>query len=85
VKVDLLCMNPELGEIAALEQVVAEFRGRYRPPIMPSSPFMRTETELAEIMMKARERNWYGQTIDELRSARAVVVHKAGKKKKGPS
>jgi methane monooxygenase component A gamma chain len=68
-----------------LEEIVAGFRNRYKPPIMPSSPFMRTETELAEIMMKARERNWYGQTLDELRSTRAVVVHKAGKKKKGAS
>ena len=66
----------------ALETLVTEFRSRYRPPIMPSSPFMRAETELAEILMKARERNWYGQSLDELRSARNVVVHKAGKKKK---
>ena len=65
-----------------LEEIVAGFRTRYRPPIMPSSPFMRTETELAEILMKARELDWYGQTLDELREGRGVVVHKAGKKKK---
>ena len=67
----------------ALEAIVASFRGRYKPPIMPSSPFMRTETVLAEILMKAREKNWYGQTLDELREARGVVVHKAGKRKRG--
>ena len=61
---------------------MAAFRRRYRPPIMPSSPFMRAETELAEILMKAREKNWYGQTLDELRGERGVVVHKAGKRKK---
>lgn len=66
-----------------LEEIVAEFRNRYKPPIMPSSPFMRTETELAEILMKTRELDWYGQTLDELRGSRGVVVHKAGKRKKG--
>ncbi|MEW6475028.1 MAG: methane monooxygenase [Actinomycetota bacterium] len=65
-----------------LEEIVARFRNRYKPPIMPSSPFMRTETELAEILMKARERNWYGQTLDELRTERGVIMHKAGKRKK---
>jgi hypothetical protein len=49
---------------------------------MPSSPFKRTETELAEVLMKARERDWYGQSLDELRAGRGVVVHKAGKRKK---
>lgn len=65
-----------------LEEIVAAFRTRYKPPIMPSSPFMRTETELAEILMKTRELDWYGLTLDELRESRAVVVHKAGKRKK---
>jgi methane monooxygenase component A gamma chain len=65
-----------------LEEIVAGFRNRYKPPIMPSSPFMRTETELAEILMKARELDWYGHTLDELRENRGVVVHKAGKRKK---
>jgi methane monooxygenase component A gamma chain len=68
-----------------LEEIVATFRNRYKPPIMPSSPFMRTETELAEIMMKARELDWYGQTLEELRDSRGVAVLKAGKKKKGAS
>ena len=71
-----------VGDVEALEQLVSSFRHRYRPPIMPSSPFMRAETELAEILMKQREKNWYGQTLDELRAARGVVVHKAGKRKK---
>lgn len=66
-----------------LEGIVSRFRNRYKPPIMPSSPFMRTETELAEILMKARELDWYGETLDELREGRGVVVHKAGKRKKG--
>lgn len=65
-----------------LEEIVAGFRNRYKPPIMPSSPFMRTETELAEILMKTRELDWYGQTLDQLREGRGVVVHKAGKRKK---
>jgi methane monooxygenase component A gamma chain len=68
-----------------LEEIVAAFRNRYKPPIMASSPFMRTETELAEIMMKTRELDWYGQTLEELRDTRGVVVLKAGKRKKGAS
>lgn len=68
-------------DVAALEAMVAEFRSTYRPPIMPSSPFMRAETELVEFLMKARERDWYGQSLDELRRARGVVMHKAGLKK----
>lgn len=62
----------------ALERIVAEFRKRYQPPIMPSSPYMRTETELAETLMKTRELDWYAESIDELREARGVVVHKKG-------
>ena len=73
------------GDVEALEELVVSFRQRYRPPIMPSSPFMRAETELAELLMKTREKNWYGQTLDELRVGRGVVVHKAGKKKKETS
>lgn len=61
-----------------LERIVSEFRSRYRPPIMPSSPFMRAETELAEVLMKARELDWYDQSLDELREARGVIVHKKG-------
>jgi methane monooxygenase component A gamma chain len=72
-----------VGDPDKLEEIVAGFRNRYRPPIMPSSPFMRAETELAEILMRTRELDWYGQTLDELRDTRGVVVHKAGKKKKG--
>jgi methane monooxygenase component A gamma chain len=63
---------------AELERIVSEFRSRYRPPIMPSSPFMRAETELAEVLMKARELDWYSQSLDELREARGVIVHKKG-------
>ena len=73
------------GDAEKLEEIVARFRGRYKPPIMPSSPFMRAETELAEILMKAREKNWYGQTLDDLRAGRGVVVLKAGKRKKEAS
>lgn len=62
----------------ALETLVSEFRACYRPPVMPSSPFMRTETELAETLMKAREKGWYRRSLEELREHRGVVVHKKG-------
>lgn len=79
---DILRRAEELGGDAdKLELLVAAFRERYRPPIMPSSPFMRAETELVEFLMKARELNWYGLSLDELREARGVVMHKSGQKK----
>ena len=31
--------------------------------------------------MKARELDWYGLSLDELREARGVVMHKSGQKK----
>ncbi len=68
----------EVKDVDALEAVVREFRQRYRPPVMPSSPFMRAETELAEVLMKVRELDWYGRSVDELRESRGVIVHKRG-------
>lgn len=79
---DVLRQAEEIGrDPDKLELLVAAFRERYRPPIMPSSPFMRTETELAEFLMKARELDWYGQSLDELRESRGVVMIKSGSKK----
>ncbi|HEV8626205.1 MAG TPA: methane monooxygenase [Acidimicrobiia bacterium] len=79
---DILRRAEEVGrDVDKLELLVAGFRDRYRPPIMPSSPFMRTETELVEFLMKARELDWYGQSLDELREDRGVVMHKSGSKK----
>lgn len=69
------------GDKARLEEIVAEFRKRYQPPIMPSSPYMLAETLLAERLMKTRDLDWYAETIDELREARNVIVHKKGKKR----
>lgn len=65
---------------ARLEEIVRSFRKRYQPPIMPSSPYMRAETVLAERLMKVRDIGWYDETLEELREARGVVVHKKGKK-----
>jgi len=70
----------QAADKARLEELVRNFRKRYQPPIMPSSPFMRAETELAERLMKVRDVDWYAESIDELREARGVVVHKKGKK-----
>lgn len=68
----------DVKDVEELEAVVREFRQRYRPPVMPSSPFMRAETELAEVLMKVRELDWYGRSVEELRDSRGVVVHKKG-------
>lgn len=61
-----------------LERIAKEFRDRYKPPIMMSAPFMRTETVLAEFLMKARTLDWYDTPLEDLRDQRGVVVHKGG-------
>jgi methane monooxygenase component A gamma chain len=61
-------------DVATLEAVVAAFRGSYKPPVMPTVPFMRTETELAELLIQRRSKGWYDEPLDELRRRRAAVL-----------
>lgn len=61
-------------DATAIESIVAEFRRRYKPPIMPTVPFMRTEVELAELLITRRNLGWYDEPLDELRRRRAAVV-----------
>jgi len=60
-----------------IERVNEEFRHRYKPPIMPTNDFMRTETMLAELLMRRRSLNWFDRPLSELRAQRGVVVHAA--------
>ena len=41
---------------------------------MPTVPFMRTEVELAEILIRRRSKGWYDAPLDELRRRRAAVL-----------
>ncbi|HKP43509.1 methane monooxygenase [Mycobacterium sp.] len=61
-------------DVAALEAVATTFRRRYKPPVMPTVPFMRTETELAEILIQHRSKGWYDEPLVELRRRRAAVL-----------
>lgn len=61
-------------DVAALEAVVTAFRRQYKPPVMPTVPFMRTETELAELLIQRRSRGWYDEPLTELRRRRAAVL-----------
>jgi len=61
-------------DVAALEAVVTAFRRRYKPPVMPTVSFMRTETELAELLILRRSKGWYDEPLDELRRRRAAVL-----------
>jgi methane monooxygenase component A gamma chain len=61
-------------DVATLELIVAGFRRRYKPPVMPTVPFMRTETELTELLIRQRNKGWYDEPLDELRRRRAVVL-----------
>ena len=62
------------ADVPALEAVVTGFRRRYKPPVIPTVPFMRTETELAEILIQRRTKGWYDEPIAELRRRRAAVL-----------
>ncbi len=62
------------ADVAALEAVVAAFRRRYKPPVIPTVPFMRTETELAELLIRRRTKGWYDEPLAELRRRRSAVV-----------
>jgi methane monooxygenase component A gamma chain len=66
------------GDAAALEALAAEFRGKYKPPIMPSSPYLQTETIISEQLMKRRSLDWFGPSIVALRANRSVTVLKEG-------
>jgi methane monooxygenase component A gamma chain len=60
-------------DVVTLENIVTAFRRDYKPPVMPTVPFMRTETELAELLIQRRSRGWYDEPLVELRRRRAAV------------
>lgn len=62
------------ADVAALEAVVADFRRQYKPPVMPTVPFMRTETELAEVLILRRSKGWFDEPLANLRLRRAAVL-----------
>jgi methane monooxygenase component A gamma chain len=65
-------------DVAALEGVVARFRSSYKPPLMPTVPFMRTEVELAEMLIRRRSLNWFDEPLTGLRERRGVLLQKEG-------
>jgi methane monooxygenase component A gamma chain len=69
-----LAIAAATADVPTIEQVVNTFRREYKPPVMPTVPFMRTETELAELLMKRRSKGWYDESLDELRRRRAAVL-----------
>lgn len=68
----------EIADAAELENLAAEFRRCYKPPVMPSSPFLRTEVILSEQLMKRRSLNWFTSSITDLRTRRGVKIFKDG-------
>jgi methane monooxygenase component A gamma chain len=65
-------------DVAALEAVVSAFRRDYKPPVMPTVPFMRTEIELTERLILRRTKGWYDEPLEELRRRRAAVLVNEG-------
>ena len=66
------------ADAASLEEIAAGFRRRYKPPIMPSSPYLQIEVLLSERLMKARSLGWFEPSIAELRARRGAKVLKEG-------
>ncbi len=61
-----------------LEALAAELRRLFKPPIMPSSPYMRLEVVLSTALMKKRSLNWFEPSIAELRARRGARILKEG-------
>jgi len=59
-----------VADVAGLEALAEELRRRFKPPIMPSSPYLRLEVVLSEALMKKRSLNWFDPSIAELRARR---------------
>ena len=68
----------ESAAVVELEQIAAEFRRRYKPPIMPSSAYLRIEVILSEFLMKRRSLGWFDPSLTELRQKRGAKVLKEG-------
>jgi len=66
-------------DVVRLEELVTQFRRNYKPPVIPTVPFMRTETELVEILIKQRSKNWFDEPLDELRRRRNAALVPAPK------
>jgi methane monooxygenase component A gamma chain len=64
-------------DFAEIERINDGFRFRFKPPIMPTNDFMRTEMMLAETLIKKRSLNWFDQSLTDLRAERGVIVHAA--------
>jgi methane monooxygenase component A gamma chain len=75
----------ENADVSGLEALAAELRRLFKPPIMPSSPYMRLEVMLAEALMKKRSLNWFEPSIAELRARRGARVLKEGWLDKNPT
>lgn len=65
-------------DVATLEVSVSAFRRSYKPPVMPTVPFMRTETELTELLIQRRSKGWYDEPLVELRGRRTAVLVNEG-------
>jgi methane monooxygenase component A gamma chain len=61
-------------DVESVEAVVNRFRREYKPPVMPTVPFMRTEVELAEQLILRRSKGWYDEPLVELRRRRSAVL-----------
>jgi len=65
-------------DVAALEAIVTGFRRQYKPPVIPTVPFLRSETELAELLILRRSKGWYDEPLVELRRRRSAVLVNEG-------
>jgi methane monooxygenase component A gamma chain len=76
--VDSFLTRAAPASATACEQLAAEWRQRYKPPILPSAAFLRVEALLSEALMKRRSLGWFVPSLHELRARRGVTVIKEG-------
>lgn len=73
----LIARAERAPDVATLERLAAELRERYKPPVMPTSTYMRIEVALSEALMKRRSLNWFEPSLEALRAQRQATEVKA--------
>ncbi len=73
------------ADARGLEILAADLRRLFKPPIMPTTPYMKLEVVLSELLMKRRSLNWFDPSVAELRASRGVRVLKEGWPDKAPA
>lgn len=76
IRGDYLKRGEDADDIIKLEDIVEEFRERYRPPIMPVHDYLQIERELCQFLLRYRGERWWDMDQQELRDYRGAKTVK---------